>query len=157
MVLGIQRILVLCEGNHCRSPLAEALLKAQLGPGFEVASAGLAALVGRPAHPEAVRLLAERGLDLSSHRGRQLTPDLALAADLILVMDARQKEACERLVPSARGRVYLLGQWLPAGEQAIDDPVLGPAEAHLRALEHLERALQPWIDRLSPLTPARNP
>ena len=51
-------ILVLCEGNHCRSPLAVALLRRALGPGFTVESAGLAALEGIPAHPEAARLAA---------------------------------------------------------------------------------------------------
>jgi protein-tyrosine phosphatase len=153
MSLAIHGILVLCEGNHCRSPLAEAMLRKALGPGFQVSSAGLRALIDHPALVEAERLAAEQGIDLSGHRGRQLTPDLALGADLILVMDLAQKEACERLVPSTRGRVYLLGHWLPAGDQQIADPMGGPSESHQQACDHIHRALQPWLSRLTPRNP----
>ena len=150
MPLAIHGILVLCEGNHCRSPIAEALLRAGLGGRIQVRSAGLRALIDHPAHAESERLMAEQGLDISGHRGRQLTPDLALGADLILVMDLAQKAACERLVPSARGRVYLLGHWLPPGEQQIADPIGGPPEDHARARDHIRQALQPWLARLKP-------
>ena len=58
--------------------MAEALLRARFGgrSGARVESAGVAALVGRPAEPEAQRLLSARGLDLSGHRARQVTPEL---------------------------------------------------------------------------------
>jgi protein-tyrosine phosphatase len=148
MSLAIRGILVLCEGNHCRSPIAEALLRAALGERIQVRSAGLRALVDHPAHDEAERLMAEQGLDLTGHRGRQVTAEMALEADLILVMDLAQKEACERLAPSCRGRVYLLGHWLPSGEQQIADPIGGPRQAHAQACEHIRQALQPWLARL---------
>lgn len=148
MSLPIRAILVLCEGNHCRSPIAEALLRAGLGDWIQVGSAGLRALVDHPAHEQSERLMAEQGLDLAGHRGRQLTPEMALEADLVLVMDLAQKEACERLAPSARGRVYLLGHWLPAGEQQIADPIGGPPAAHQRACDHIRQAVQPWLARL---------
>jgi protein-tyrosine phosphatase len=139
---------VLCEGNHCRSPLAEALLKEALGPTVEVSSAGLGALVGHPAHPEAMEIMRERGLDITAHRGRQFTPAAALQADLILVMDRAQKEACDRLAPAARGRVFLLGHWLPPEEQEIPDPIQRGAKAHRDAYAHIVRALEGWLPRL---------
>ena len=107
MTTAPRHLLVVCEGNHCRSPIAEALFRRELGARAAVASAGLAALLGEPAHAEAQAWASAHGLDLSAHRGRAFTPDAALAADLILVMDARQKRACEHLVPSVRGRVFL--------------------------------------------------
>ncbi|HNX32828.1 MAG TPA: low molecular weight protein-tyrosine-phosphatase [Holophaga sp.] len=150
MLPAIHRILVLCEGNHCRSPLAEALLQDALGPHVDVSSAGLAALVGHPAHQETQAILREADLDIRAHRGRQFTPELALRADLILVMDRAQKEACEQLAPSARGRVFLLGHWLPPAEQEIPDPIRRGPEAHRAAHAHILRALASWVPRLRP-------
>ena len=152
MTPAIRRILVLCEGNHCRSPLAEALLKEALGPQIEVSSAGLGALVGRPAHAETQAILREKDLDITAHRGRQLTPEVAIQADLILVMDRAQKEACERMAPAARGRVFLLGHWLPPADQEIPDPIRHGSAAHRAAHAHIVRALQPWLPRLRPRT-----
>jgi protein-tyrosine phosphatase len=151
---AVQGILVLCEGNHCRSPMAEALLQQALGPGFRVSSAGLGALVDHPPHEEALRLLAAVGIDLAGHRGRQFTAELALGADLILVMDQAQKDTCERWVPSIRGRVYLLGHWLPSGQQQIADPIHRPETAHRQAFEHIQRAIPPWLVRLGAAPPA---
>jgi protein-tyrosine phosphatase len=152
---SIRHILVLCEGNHCRSPLAEALLREALGPRVEVSSAGLGALVGHPAHIETLRILQEANLDLTAHRGRQFTPAAALRANIILVMDKAQKEACERLAPSVRGRVFLLGHWLPPAEQEIPDPIQHGPEAHRATYEHIRRALQLWLPHLRP--PGQNP
>jgi protein-tyrosine phosphatase len=163
MLTVIHRILVLCEGNHCRSPLAEALLRKAVGHRIAVRSAGLRALVGEPAHAETLRLGTELGLDLADHRGRQLSLDLILASDLVLVMDQAQKQACETLVPSFRGRVFLLGHWLATeaqkmGGQAISgqeiaDPISGGPEAHRKACEHIQGAVQSWLPRLAPRNP----
>ncbi|WP_243324111.1 low molecular weight protein-tyrosine-phosphatase [Geothrix sp. SG200] len=149
MPLAIRRILVLCEGNHCRSPLAEALLRKALGPAVEVRSAGLGALVAQPAHEETRRLAAELGLDLEPHRGHQVSPELIRDSDLVLVMDRAQKEACEALTPHARGRVFLLGHWLSEGQQEIADPILGTAQVHQKTYEHLQGAVDAWIPRLT--------
>ena len=157
MIPAISRILVLCEGNHCRSPLAEGLLRKCLDPEIRITSAGLNALLGQPAHRATKALMAMDGIDIAeitAHLGRQLTADLALGADLILVMDQAQKKACERMAPSVRGRVFLLGHWLPLGQQEIPDPIGGDAEAHRQAHDHIHRAIQPWLSRL---TPTRHP
>jgi len=146
-------ILILCEGNHCRSPLAEALLRKALGPGIEVSSAGFEAMVGQPVHKDTRCQGAELGLDLSAHRGRQLRPSLALDADLILVMDRTQKEACEALAPSVRGRVFLLGHWLAPGGQEIADPIHRGPEAHRVACGCIQGAIQTWLPRLAPRNP----
>lgn len=145
-------ILVICEGNHCRSPIGEALLRRELGDKVAVASAGLAALVGEPAHREAQRWGAAHDLDLSEHRGRAFSPEAARASDLILVMDAGQKRACETLIPSARGRVFLMGQWLPDQEREVPDPIGGAPSDHDRAYDRIARCIKPWLARLLPGT-----
>lgn len=108
------RVLMVCVGNICRSPMAEALLKARLAGkrgAPVVESAGIAALVGKPADAMAQQLMQERGIDLSAHRAQQLTPALIRSADLILVMEKGHQLAVEEILPAARGRVFPLGKW----------------------------------------------
>lgn len=147
-------ILILCEGNHRRSPMAEALLRARLGSGSRVSSAGLAALQHFPADPQAVALMAAEGLDLTAHRGRQVTAALALAAELILVMDPAQLKWCEDLVPGVRGRVFLLGHWLVPPRNIQDPPPLEPA-AFRKALADIREAIEAWLPHLSAPTAER--
>lgn len=143
-------ILVLCEGNHCRSPLAEAMLRKACGDRITVHSAGLQALLGHPADSEIARLAAEIGCSLDAHRGRNVDATLALRSDLILVMDEAQKEETIRRFPSARGRVYLLGHWLPPDRQQVPDPYRRGPEAMRAALSQIQEALAAWMPRLLP-------
>jgi protein-tyrosine phosphatase len=147
----LKSILVLCEGNHCRSPIAEALLRDALGPGIQVVSAGLGALVGEPADRAAQDVAKAHGLDLSSHRGRQWSDAMALRADLVLVMEERQKTLCESILPSVRGRVFLLGHWLEGPQREIPDPYLLGPEAAQAAFGHIHQAVASWLPRLANL------
>lgn len=144
----ITSILVLCEGNHCRAPMAEGLLREALGPAVRVSSAGLDALVGAPPDPEAMRLMKAHGVDIASHRGRQVTPEMALEADLILVMDARQRAWCEDLVPSACGRIFLLGHWLGSPPPDISDPYGQGPDAFRLAFDAIRQSVTAWVPHL---------
>lgn len=145
---SIRSVLVLCEANHCRAPIAEGLLRAALGPSVQVASAGLNALVDVPPDPEGVRIMREEGHDISSHRGRQFTPDMAREADLILVMDAQQKEWCTQLAPSARGRIFLLGHWLSTPPRDISDPYCQGPAFFRQVYEDIHRSVSAWVPHL---------
>ena len=84
-----RRILVVCKGNICRSPFAEAYLKRR-GPGLEVESAGHYPAEGRESPPAACEAALRFGVDLSRHRSRVLTRGQVEWADLILIFEPEQ-------------------------------------------------------------------
>lgn len=142
------RILVVCVGNICRSPMAEALLRrkiAETEKDMVIQSAGIAALVGYPADPLAVELMAEREIDISAHRARQLTPTMIMEFDLVLAMEASHVKTITCMVPSARGRVFHLGKW--SGFD-IDDPYRKPRQAFQEALLAIDRGVNDWTSRI---------
>ena len=141
----ISRILVVCIGNICRSPMAEGLLKQAL-PGVQTTSAGLGALVGRGADPLAVSLMAEAGVDISAHRARMLTDAIAREADLILVMDEQQKEQIAKQYPYARGRVFRLAE---AARQDIPDPYRQKPEVFHTAFALAQSGVNAWVKRIN--------
>lgn len=128
--------------------MAAALLAQNLSdraPAVEVQSAGLAALVGHPADPLAQELMRERGIDLSGHRARQLTPAMIQDFDLVLTMEMAQVKAIESLSVSARGRVHRLGK---VGDFDIPDPYGQSRDAFVQALDLIDQGLADWQSRL---------
>ena len=108
----MERILFVCTGNTCRSPMAAGLfakiLQEKGMTGIEITSAGLGAVDGAPASAEAVEVMRRAGVDLSGHRSRRLTREMVLTADLVLTMTRRQKEAILALIPEAGEKVFTL-------------------------------------------------
>lgn len=141
----IKRILVVCTGNICRSPLAEALLRAEL-PELNVASAGIGALVGEPADPNALEIAAEQGLDVDDHIARQLDDNLVAESDLILVMDKGHADWINQNFPHARGRVFLLGHWNDEAE--VPDPYGRSIESFRKVYDLIRPFAQSWVARL---------
>lgn len=104
---GPARVLVVCTGNICRSPLAEALLRTRLaardvGPDqVLVESAGVRAMVGEPMTTPAARELAGLGGDGAELRACQLEPDIVRRADLVLTAQRHHRASVAQLVPAA--------------------------------------------------------
>jgi len=143
----INSILVLCEGNICRSPMAQGLLAAAL-PGVQVQSAGLGALVGMPADETAVRLMQERGIDITGHRAQQVNRVLCTQADLVLVMNTEQRERLENLFPQVRGRMFRIGEHK---KRDIPDPYRQGEQAFRDALALIDDGAREWLRRIQRL------
>ena len=127
--------------------MAEALLSAQLrGTPVTLASAGTHALLGRPADEHVLELLAERGIDASTHRARQVRLADLRWADLVLVMDRRNLIAINEVDPAVRGKSFLTGHWL--GQREIADPYRQGRAAFERTLAELDDALGAWLLKL---------
>lgn len=137
-------ILMVCVGNICRSPMAEYLLKdvaSRENRALRVESAGIGALVGKPADPYTIRLLAERGIDGMPHRARQLDGGLLRDFDLVWVMEKWQKRQIEAEHPSSRGRVYTIGHW--EGVEILD-PYQKDEKAFREAMTLIEKGIDQW-------------
>lgn len=143
----IKNILVVCVGNVCRSPMAEALLRQALLDEDEVSvsSAGLGALVDFPAAGYAEDLMAERGLDISGHKARQLTPEIVDENDLILVMESAHKRAIEARDPAAHSKIFLLCASLYAD---IPDPFRKSKTHFEEVLQLIEQGVADWAAKI---------
>ena len=139
------KILVVCVGNICRSPTGEALLK-HLVPKCEVRSAGVQALVGKPADEQAKNIARLHGIEMEGHLARQLDSAMCHEADLILVMETSHIRAVEKICPTVRGKVMLFGQWL--SNKDIADPYRRSDEMFALVYQQIEAAANKWAEKL---------
>lgn len=109
--MKFQKILVVCIGNICRSPMVEYLLKQEF-PTLEVSSAGIHAMVGHSADEKAIHAMQHlTQIDISTHIARQLNSNMLKQADLVLVMTMSQQQHIEKTWAFSKGKVFRLGHW----------------------------------------------
>jgi protein-tyrosine-phosphatase len=138
-----KRILVVCTANQCRSPMAEGLLAARAareGLPLDVQSAGTWADEGMPPTDHAVRVMAERGIDIRGIRSTEVTAELVAGSYLILAMTTGHRESLETEFPSAKGKTWLVSE-LEGGAWDIQDPVGGSLEDYRATADQLERLM----------------
>jgi len=149
-----KRILFVCTGNTCRSPLAQILLRkylSQIAPFFEeryeILSCGITAFEGVSLSEEVKRILKEYENLEAEHFAQRVNKDILLSSDLIFVMENRHKEFIVNLEPLLESRVFLLGKFLPY-EQEIPDPIGKSFEFHLEVYNLIKEAileLREWL------------
>ena len=142
-----KRMLVfVCTGNMCRSPIAEYLLRDRLGSNadWQIASAGVLAADGQAASAEAIRVMAERGIDMAGHRSRMLDRELVDAASLVVVMTGGHRDQIRLLHPhpEVMQKMFLLKSFdtrMRGGD--VDDPIGMSVEVYRGVRDEIDAAL----------------
>jgi len=135
----LRRVLFVCTGNLCRSPMAEAIGAARYGGESVVfESAGVHAVRGAPATPTAITACREIDVSLPGHRARQLDRAMAESADLIYVMTAEHRARVVQIAPGLDDRVVLLR---PDGAD-VEDPYAAPLQVYRDSRDEMAAALE---------------
>ena len=154
---GGRTIVLVCTGNTCRSPMAEALLRSKIARsldtteegleehGFRVLSAGTAAGVGLPASEVAVEVMDEMGLNVRSHASKPVTVTMVEEAEIVFVMTNWHREVLEEWIPEHSGKVKLLD---PGGEE-IPDPLGGSREIYRKCAVQIAACLEKRIPEVT--------
>ena len=149
----IKRVLFVCTGNLCRSPMAQVLFQdivsndtALSAAGIEADSAGTDPAFDN-ATAEAVEAMRGYGLDLSAHRSKPVSDRLAEWADLILVMEPWQQMHVTSMFPEAKGKTHLLTEYA-GGRGIVADPYGSGTEVYVERAALLRSLLLKVADRL---------
>ena len=154
--LATLMIVMVCTGNTCRSPMAGALLRKRLAEklgcppnqledaGVMVISAGIAAMCGAGASPEAVKTMADLGIDIRDHESQPLNERVARFADLILTMTRGHCDSICTQWPDAAPRVRQVCH----DHQDVSDPIGGPESLYQQCAAQIDAQLPDWIEQL---------
>ena len=146
------RILLVCMGNTCRSPMAEALLRleaARRGLRINVASAGVrCGNPGGPANDHAIAAMQARGIDLSSHMQRQVEAAAISQFDMIIALDGAVRDKIRKTVPDLKVSLLLDFSIENVGENVPDPYGQGP-EAYERAVQLIKAGIEGLLAQIS--------
>lgn len=141
----IRSILMVCTANICRSPLAEYEMR-RLAPDIHISSAGTSALVGSKADTTMLDLASKKGIDLSSHRSRQVCEEIIFEHDIVLVMDASHYKWMRDAFPQDRAKILKMCHW--SGGHDIPDPYRRSLAVYDAVYKKIRQGCVDWSCRL---------
>ncbi len=149
----MRSILFVCSANICRSPMAEGLMKA-LVKGMEedwrIESAGVWAIKNSPAAENTLKVLLERGVDLSSHAAKQITLEMVEEFSLVLTMESNHQEALRAAFPEHAGKVFKMSEMVGRKGDVVD-PIGFPPVVFEQTAREIEAILKGGFERISRL------
>lgn len=143
--MNFKKILIVCAGNICRSPMGEAFFKQSLDSSYTIDSAGIVGLINHPADDNAIKVMNDIGFDISNHQGKRLNAELLKNFDLVLVMTKRQVTEISQKWPFAKGKVFRIGEWQ---DKDVPDPYKHNEDAFIDARELIRHSVDAWIEKL---------
>lgn len=152
----MKKILFVCTGNTCRSPMAQGLflkLLNTIGRGteserFKVQSAGLFATDGMPPSPDAVEVMLSEGIDIADHRSKQLRDNIVHEADLIVTMSAAQRDYLRDRFPEKMNCIFTINELAGESSGEVIDPYGLGREAYEASLRQIKDLLGRVIEGL---------
>ncbi|OIP43133.1 MAG: hypothetical protein AUK47_03155 [Deltaproteobacteria bacterium CG2_30_63_29] len=142
------RIIMVCSGNICRSPMAQELARLKFeerGLRPMIISMGTLGIVGRPAEPHAVEAIAQIGGDLSRHSSQSLSRGLVDVADVVFGMDATHMVAIRQCGTNAFKNSKLLAKYHTPPKAEIWDPVGGSLADFCFVRDEISSCLDAWF------------
>ena len=143
------RLVFVCSGNICRSPIAAAFARqkaADRDVSAVVLSCGTLGIVGHPAAELGRVAMAEVGVDIADHYSQGVQAAMLNLADHVFVMAPKHEEFLRRTVPSATSRLVRMWEFAPEPMDQIDDPVGQDLDAFRHCRDLLDRCLDNWFD-----------
>ncbi len=153
----MKRVLFVCSGNTCRSPMAQGIFAHMiahyqgddLADEYEVWSAGLFAADGMPAAQAAVDTMLQYEVDLSGHRSRKIDQDMINNADVVLVMTREHCLYMMEMFAESKGKIFLLSDFAGYDGQEILDPYGLGIESYKQSALQIKKMLEKIMENLS--------